>query len=159
MFEFPPAFRPLNNTIYNDAIDQRVKEPEMKLHGAYSLYAQLDLTSSDVGEFHTRLDRVATYGAGQAALVLCLFEPATDEMLVAIEATSNDGIIQPLNKSRIRIAHPYLNNIGVITEGYLLNTPEPSLTDEATPRELTEHAEPDTLTSAFATQGIILGRE
>ena len=160
MTELPPVFRPLSNETYLNNLGQRVKESDMRTGMAYSLVAQLDLTLyGDIGEFQARVDYIEPIELGKAALVLCLFEPATNQALLTFDGHSEDGIISP--DQRHRITHPYLNNIGVITKGYLLNNPdEPSITEDTNPRELNAHAEyTDTRTRAFATHGIILGRE
>ena len=163
MTEFIPAIRPLNHETFLNNIDKRVKEADMRTHEPYSFVAQLDLTSfGEISEFKVQLDQVIRHEMGKASLLLCVFDASNDETLLYMNASSDDGIVAPLERNRL--AHPRLGNIGVITHGYLLESPaELSLRAQTTLHELDSQADPrdyrDTRTSAFSSEGIYLGSD
>lgn len=152
----PRPYRDYENNLAN-----RVREPEMNTSESYALLAELDQSPyGRAGELQVRLAKVQPNELGKrASLLICVLDPELDDALVYLNAESHDGLITP---TRRRITHPKYNNIGIISQGYLLKPDdiltlseagEPETLDERAPH----HSFTDTRTSVLSLSGISLG--
>jgi|GEM_PF-6921932 len=149
---------------YHDNAHKRVREAEMSTRVDYSFIAEFAFSKyGSVGEFQTRIGRIQPHDElGRTSLLLCLIDTDIDDTLIYLDATSEEGFITP--RSRQRISHNRLGDIGIVEEGYLLG-PHNVLTpaSDHRPDELTSHAHwngpNDTRTSALSLHGIHLSSD
>lgn len=159
--EHPPLIIPRNFDDYLDNAHKRTREEDMTTAVNYSFIAELVASNyGGVGEFQAKLARVTTNEMGKTSLLLCLIDTDTNDSLIFLDSTSEDGYITPNN--RRRITHNRFQNIGTVSEGYLLG-PDTALapTTLHQPEDLVAHASwagpRDTRTGVLRLSGIELG--
>ena len=156
--DYPPVIIPRNYSDYIDNAHNRTREEDMNTSTQYSFIAELIGSHyGAAGEFQAKLSKVLTDEVGRTSLLLCLLDPEAKGALVLLDSTSNNGFITP-DSSR-RIYHNRLQNIGTVSEGYLLG-PDVSFapTTLAIPQDLDAQAHwsgpHDTRTGVLHLQGI-----
>ncbi len=159
--ERPPVIIPRDYSDYLDNAHKRTREEDMNTSVQYSFIADLVGSSyGAAGEFQAKLARVFTDEMGRTSLLLCLLDTDTDDSLIFLNSTTDNGFIIPDGPRRIY--HNRLQNLGTVAEGYLLGPDaafEPTTLEE--PEDLIARAQwsgpHDTRTSVLRLQGIEVG--
>lgn len=156
--EQSPVIIPRSYSDYLDNAHKRTFEDDMNTSVNYSFIAELIGSNyGAVGEFQAKLAQVITNEMGKTSLILCLLDTDTQDSLIFLNSTTDNGFVIPDVKRRIY--HNRLQNLGTISEGYLLGPDlvfEPTETEE--PESLVDHARwagpRDTRTGVLHLQGV-----